>query len=86
MAVRYVMLFEGLGQREYEAIARELGHPSPAAGGTTWPDGVISHTASATENGWCVVDVWESQEAFDGPPVVFRLSRRFRAETGENDD
>lgn len=26
--------------------------------------GLISHTAAPTSNGWLVVDVWESEEAF----------------------
>jgi hypothetical protein len=32
-----------------------------------WPEGVISHGACSTLDGtWIVVDVWQSQEAFDG--------------------
>ncbi|MBK3624058.1 hypothetical protein JHN59_04235 [Streptomyces sp. MBT49] len=31
----------------------------------THPDaGLIPHTSAPTENGWLVVDVWESEEAF----------------------
>ena len=28
-----------------------------------WPPGLLVHTAGATENGWAVFEVWESQEA-----------------------
>jgi hypothetical protein len=30
-----------------------------------WPVGIISHTAGTAEQGWCLVDVWGSQERFD---------------------
>jgi hypothetical protein len=62
MAVGLVMTFQGLGAQRYDAIMRELGL---TAGGGNWPDGIISHAAGATQDGWCVVDVWESQERFD---------------------
>ena len=32
--------------------------------GAKWPEGVLGHTAGNTANGWCVVDIWESEEAF----------------------
>ncbi len=38
-----------------------------------WPvEGVLFHAAGPTENGWRVVDVWESEEAFErfGPTIV----------------
>lgn len=27
------------------------------------PPGMVSHHAGPTESGWCVVEIWESQEA-----------------------
>ncbi|MDQ3760085.1 MAG: hypothetical protein M3331_09105 [Actinomycetota bacterium] len=31
-----------------------------------WPvDGILAHVAAATDDGWCVVDVWESEEAYE---------------------
>ena len=62
MAVGLVMNFKGLRAERYDAIMRELGL---TATGGNWPDGIISHAAGATPDGWCVVDVWESQEQFD---------------------
>ena len=32
---------------------------------TDWPvEGILSHTAGPTDDGWRVVDVWKSEEAF----------------------
>jgi quinol monooxygenase YgiN len=55
----------GVGQEHYDAVMRELGLPLGDAGGT-WPAALISHAAgSAPDGSWVVVDVWQSQEAFD---------------------
>ena len=63
MAIGLVMQFKGvLGPDKYDAIMSELGL---SAGGGNWPAGIISHVAGATADGWCVVDVWESQGQFD---------------------
>jgi hypothetical protein len=45
----------GAGQEQYEAVMQALGH-DPAR---------LFHCAGPTEDGWMVVDVWESQEAAD---------------------
>jgi hypothetical protein len=63
MAIGLVMQFKGdLGSDKYDAIMRELGL---MASGGNWPDGIVSHVAGATAEGWCVVDVWQSQDHFD---------------------
>ncbi len=62
MAVGLIMEFPGMGQDKYDAVMKELSLDGPDA---KWPDGVISHCAGSVEGGWCVVDVWESQAAFD---------------------
>ena len=62
MAVGLVMRFHGVDARRYEAVMRQLGL---TATGGDWPEGLISHAAGATDEGWCVVDVWESQKQFD---------------------
>jgi len=65
MAVGLVLRFPGTGADKYDAIMQELGLPFGDTGGD-WPEGVISHAAGSTPDGtWIVVDVWESQEAFD---------------------
>ena len=52
------MLFElpGGTQEQYDAVLNEVG--------TSYP-GRQFHVAGPVEGGWRVVDVWESQEAFD---------------------
>jgi len=62
MAIGLVMRFEGVNARRYDAVMDQLGL---TATGGDWPEGIISHAAGATRDGWCVVDVWESQEQFD---------------------
>ena len=58
MAVALVLRFEGLGQDNYDAVMKELGFDGP---GATGPEGIVSHTAGKSANGWCVVDIWESE-------------------------
>src|SRR5437870_2213612 len=61
MAVCYMMEWSGVGQSEYDKVLAELGldrQKGPTA------QGGISHTAGPIEGGWQVVDVWESDEAF----------------------
>jgi hypothetical protein len=45
----------GAGQEQYDAVMQALGQ-DPAR---------LFHCAGPTEDGWMVVDVWESQEAAD---------------------
>jgi hypothetical protein len=64
MAVGLIMKFPDVGSDKYDAIMEELGLPFGDAG--DWPDGILSHAAGSTPDGaWTVVDVWESQAAFD---------------------
>jgi quinol monooxygenase YgiN len=54
------VIFDGqFTQAQYEQVLNEV-----------CPDGAMSpgmqyHAAGATENGWCVFEVWESREAAD---------------------
>jgi len=64
MAIGIVMQFDGLHQQKYDAIMKELGLPLHSNGGGLWPEGIISHTAGNTPNGWCVVDTWQSEALF----------------------
>ena len=59
MAVGMIMNFPGVTQEQYDAVLEQLNL------GGRMPPGGISHAAGPIEGGWRVVDVWESQEAFD---------------------
>ena len=62
MAVCLVMQFTGVDPATYEAVKKELGLSANA----NWPKGIISHVAGFDSEGMYVVDVWESQQDFDG--------------------
>ncbi len=53
------LIFEGPGvtQAQYDQVRNEV------APGDHVPEGAILHIAGPTETGWCVVEVWESEEA-----------------------
>ena len=59
MTIGLLMEFPGVGQEQYDAVMEELNL------GRRMPTGGMFHAAGPTEVGWRVVDVWESQEAFD---------------------
>jgi quinol monooxygenase YgiN len=59
MALTFVLEFPGGTQQQYDQVIDRL-----QLGGKA-PPGAIFHVAGPIEGGWCVVDVWESQEAFD---------------------
>jgi len=65
MTIGLVMKFAGLDTEKYDDIMQTLDLPLHDDDNPNWPDGIISHAAGATPTGWCVVDVWESQAAFD---------------------
>jgi len=59
MAVGLRLKFDGGTQEQYEAIHSQMdvdGNP---------PTGLVFHSAGPIENGWGVIDFWESREAFD---------------------
>ena len=62
MAIALILQFEGFDSDKYDAVQEALGL---AGNGGLWPDGIISHLAGNTPQGWCVIDVWESQAHFD---------------------
>jgi hypothetical protein len=57
MAVCLVINIPGATIEQYDEVRRAVGVPLG--------DGQISHTAGATSDGFCVVDVWESRAHFD---------------------
>ena len=51
-------IFEGqFTQAQYDQVRNEV------APGNSPPAGLLYHAGGPTENGWCVIEVWESQEA-----------------------
>lgn len=61
-----VAVFEGLTQDQYEQSVKELtGSKSRMESTSDWPvDGLLAHVAGQGEGGFRVVDVWDSEEAF----------------------
>ena len=58
-AVGLIMTFPGVTEEQYYAVLEQLDL------GGRLPHGGISHAAGPIEGGWRVVDVWESEEAFE---------------------
>ena len=54
------------GTREqYEQVVARLTDGRGFESLDDWPvTGILSHVAGPTDNGWRVVDIWESEEAF----------------------
>src|SRR5215212_1546108 len=58
-AVGLIMTFPGVTEEQYYAVLEQLDL------GGRMPHGGIFHAAGPIEGGWRVVDVWESEEAFE---------------------
>jgi len=59
MAVGLRIRFEGGTEQQYDAIHRHMDiDASP-------PAGLIFHAAGPVEEGWGILDFWESRDAFD---------------------
>ena len=53
-------------KEQYEEVGRRLTDGRGLNSLSDWPvDGILSHAAGPTNDGWRVVDVWESEEAFE---------------------
>jgi hypothetical protein len=61
MAVAVEMNFKGATLDQYDQVIQKMGL---TPGGAT-PAGAISHWVAQTDDGIRVVDVWETQEAYD---------------------
>jgi hypothetical protein len=59
MAVGIRLKFQGGTQQQYEAVHGHMGIDDNP------PEGLIFHAAGPIEEGWGVIDFWESREAFD---------------------
>lgn len=66
MAIGVLFEFPGVTQAQYDIVCRKLNGGRPLGALSDWPKGgILSHVAGPTPDGWRVVDVWESQAAFD---------------------
>ena len=61
MAVAVEMNFRGATMEQYDEV---LGKMGLTPGGAT-PPGAISHWAAKTDDGFRVVDLWETREAYE---------------------
>jgi hypothetical protein len=59
MPIAQIIEMPGAGVLEYEQ-AFALLHPDGA-----WPEGQINHIAGPTPDGFRVIDVWDSRQAFE---------------------
>ena len=59
MAIGFIFNNPGQTQEQYDAAVEQLNLAE------SLPEGWIFHAAGPTEDGWRVVEVWESQEAAD---------------------
>ena len=59
MAIGFIFNNLGQTQEQYDAAVEQLNLEE------SLPEGWIFHAAGPTEDGWRVVEVWESQEAAD---------------------
>lgn len=57
MAVCLIINIPGGTLQQYDEVRAAIGDPLG--------DGQISHVAGATDDGFCVVDVWDSRADFD---------------------
>ena len=63
-----VVVVEGSSQQDYEDVVRRVtdGKRSRMESPSDWPtEGLLSHAAGQATEGFRVVDVWESEEAFN---------------------
>ncbi len=62
-----LMVHDGPGgtQEQYEQVCARLTGGGSLNSLGDWPaEGILSHCAGPTDDGWRVIDVWESEEAF----------------------
>ncbi len=60
MAVAILFDISGARRSQYDAVIRKLQDAGEGA-----PPGRLYHVSGPTQDGWRVVDVWESQEQFE---------------------
>jgi hypothetical protein len=64
MAIIAVLDIPGATQAQYEEVTSRLSGGRSLKQRSDWPvEGLISHAAGPTPDGWFVTDVWESEDA-----------------------
>jgi quinol monooxygenase YgiN len=58
MAICVMFEAPGMTQAQYDQVRTEVAGDRP-------PEGALYHAAGPPENGWYVIETWESQEALD---------------------
>jgi hypothetical protein len=61
MTYAIVLRFEGVTEADYWTVNDSLGISRDGSG--EWPEGMASHAAGPTDNGWVVIEKWESKQA-----------------------
>ena len=59
MAIGLRLRFEGGTQEQYEAVHTQIDADANP------PEGLIFHAAGPTDEGWGIIDFWESRDHFD---------------------
>ena len=59
MAIGLRAKFQGGTQEQYDAVHGQMGVDADP------PAGMIFHMAGPIDDGWGVIDIWESRDAFD---------------------
>jgi hypothetical protein len=61
MAIGQILQFSGASIDKYDAVRTELGWE----GETGKPAGILAHAAGSTDDGFCVIEWWDSEAAWD---------------------
>lgn len=61
MAMGQALQFPGTSIDKYDAVRHELGWDSKQG----QPEGLIAHAAGSTDDGFCVIEWWSSERAWD---------------------
>ncbi|HEY6624030.1 MAG TPA: hypothetical protein VIX85_09380 [Acidimicrobiales bacterium] len=61
MAIGQVLRFPGVGTDKYDAVRAELGWDS----GKGTPPGLLAHAVGETDDGFCVIEWWDSEDDWD---------------------
>jgi hypothetical protein len=61
MAIGQILRFSGVGTDKYDAVRAELGWDEDKG----MPAGLLAHAVGETDEGFCVIEWWDSEGAWD---------------------